>query len=136
VTVAHEPGLSIERLRRALGLTHSGAVRLVDRLEGEELVTRERRGERAVSLALTRRGRGAVERIKRARIGAAAGLLSALTEEQQLQLDHLLAQLLEAHTHGDEDLRRICRLCSFDACESGGCACPVSEAATAAHLAA
>jgi DNA-binding MarR family transcriptional regulator len=133
VTISHEPGLSIERLSRALGLTHSGTVRLVDRLEGEGLVNREKRSARAVRLRLTRRGHRAVERIERARLGIVAELLSALTEEQQQQLDRLLAHLLEVHTHTDEDLRRICRLCSFNACESNGCICPVSEAVRVVH---
>jgi DNA-binding MarR family transcriptional regulator len=131
ITIGHESGLSIERLSRALRLTHSGTVRLVDRLESEGLVNREKRSERQVRLSLTRRGRTALQRIERARIAAVDELLSALTEEQQLQLDHLLAQLLGAHTHGEEDLRRTCRLCSFNACESDGCVCPVAEAVRA-----
>lgn len=129
VTVAHEPGLSIEALRRAVGLTHSGAVRLVDRLESDGFVDRQRSGEREVSLRLTRRGRNLLQRIERARIAAVADLLAVLPDDDQRRFDHLAAKVLAAHTHGAHDLRRICRLCSFDACERGGQICPVAEAA-------
>src|SRR5262245_37182959 len=36
----HVPGMTIERLRNALGLSHPGAVRLIDRLEQEGSVVR------------------------------------------------------------------------------------------------
>src|SRR5688572_20555675 len=51
-------GQSIDALRRIVGLTHSGAVRLVDRLAGAGLV--ERRvgaDQRSVALHLTPEGR-------------------------------------------------------------------------------
>lgn len=129
VTISHDPGLSIESLRLALGLTHSGAVRLIDRLEDDGLVRRHKHGERALRLGLTRRGRRVVARIERARMDAVADLLAVLTDDQQRQLDSILAELLAAHTRGPDDLQRICRLCSFDACEGGGRACPVAKAA-------
>ncbi|RYF54490.1 MAG: MarR family transcriptional regulator, partial [Comamonadaceae bacterium] len=37
----HEPGMSIDQLRRGLSLSHPGAVRLVDRLAGDGLVERQ-----------------------------------------------------------------------------------------------
>ena len=129
ITIAHHPGLSIDRLSVPLGLTHSGTVRLIDRLEADELVRREKRSERAVKLHLTRRGRRAVDRIEAARINAADRLLGTLSTSERRQLDAILSRLLAAHTHNQEDLRRICRLCSFDACEPGGRICPVAAAA-------
>lgn len=129
ISIAHQPGLSIERLRTALHLTHSGTVRLIDRLEAEELVRREKHGERALKLHLTRRGRRAVERIEAARLAAVAELLSPLNEQERRQLDGVLARLLADRTHNQDDLYRICRLCSFDACEPGALLCPVAQAA-------
>jgi hypothetical protein len=70
-----------------------------------------------------------VQRIEQARIAAAADLLSPLSEAQRRQLEAMLARILGARTNGEDDLRRICRLCSFDACESGGQVCPVALAA-------
>jgi DNA-binding MarR family transcriptional regulator len=129
VTVAHHPGLSIEELRLALGLTHSGAVRLVDRLEADDLLRRQKRHERALKLRLTPRGRRAVARIDQARIAAVADLLAVLSDHQQRQLDSILAELLAERTKSYEDLQRICRLCSFSACETDPHSCPVAEAA-------
>jgi MarR family transcriptional regulator, negative regulator of the multidrug operon emrRAB len=126
MTIAHHPGLSIERLSEALGLTQSGGVRLIDRLAADGLVRREKLSARSLRLHLTGRGTRAVERIEQARIAAAADVLSPLSAAQRRQLEAMLARILAAHTHDEGDLRRICRLCSFDACESGGRACPVA----------
>jgi MarR family transcriptional regulator, negative regulator of the multidrug operon emrRAB len=129
MTIAHHPGLSIERLSDALGLTQSGGVRLIDRLAADGLVRREKLGARSVRLHLSTRGTRAVQRIEHARIDAAAELLAPLSPAQLGQLEAMLARILAARTHGEEDLRRICRLCSFEACVSGGRSCPVSDAA-------
>src|SRR5260221_847217 len=60
VTIADEPRISIERLRQVLQLSHSGAVRLVDRLAVDGLVERQSgRDQRSVSLLLTTAGREA-----------------------------------------------------------------------------
>lgn len=129
MTIAHHPGLSIERLSAALGLTQSGGVRLIDRLVGDGLVRREKLTARSLKLQLTARGERAVRRVEQARIAAAAEVLSPLSAAERRQFEAMLARLLAARTHGEDDLRRICRLCSFDACESEGQACPVARAA-------
>jgi DNA-binding MarR family transcriptional regulator len=119
--------LSVGELRQALALTHSGAVRLVDRLEDDGFVERARHG-RDVTVSLTRRGRTACARLESERLAAAADLASALTSSERKQLEKLLRRILAAQTENDDDLNRICRLCSFEACESAGTACPVAEA--------
>jgi predicted transcriptional regulator len=91
-------------------------------------VHRRKRSGREVELLLTRRGRTVLERIERARIAATADLLAPLSDEQRRQLDRILADLLSARTEDQEDLRRICRLCSFGACESNRQTCPVAGA--------
>src|ERR671930_2203399 len=53
--IASHQGCSVEWLRGRVGLTQSGTVRLVDRLESERLVSRTRAG-RGVALAVTRAG--------------------------------------------------------------------------------
>jgi DNA-binding MarR family transcriptional regulator len=128
MTIDHHRGLSIEQLRVALGLTHSGAVRLIDRLEADDLVRRRKRGGRKVELFLTRHGRRVLERIEGARLAAAADLLATLSDEQRRQLDWILSDLLAARTRDEQDLRRICRLCSFGACQNDRQTCPVSDA--------
>jgi DNA-binding MarR family transcriptional regulator len=129
MTIAHHPGLSVEVLSEALDITNSGGVRLIDRLAADGLVRREKLSARNVRLHLTSRGQRAVQRIEQARIAAATDLLSPLSAAQRRELEAMLAAILANRTHGEDDLRRICRLCSFDACESGGRICPVAEAA-------
>ncbi len=129
MTLAHHPGSSIEHLSEALGITQSGGVRLIDRLAADGLVRREKLTARMVRLHLTPRGHRAVERIEQARLAAADDLLSPLSAAQRRQLEAMLARLLAARTHDQGDLRRICRLCSFDACERAGRVCPVARAA-------
>lgn len=129
VTIAHHPGLSVELLSAAVGITNSGGVRLIDRLAADGLVRREKLSARSLRLHLTSRGARAVQRIDAARIAAAADLLAPLSAAQCRQLEAMLDSILAARTHGEDDLRRICRLCSFEACESGGRICPVADAA-------
>jgi DNA-binding MarR family transcriptional regulator len=131
-TIAHYRGISIEELRAALSLTHSGAVRLVDRLEHDGLVQRARTGSREVRLSLTQAGRRALRRLESVRLAATAELIAPLAAEDRRQLELLLRSMLAARTRGEGDLQRICRLCSFEACESGGRRCPVAEAARTA----
>jgi DNA-binding MarR family transcriptional regulator len=128
VTIAHYPGLSIEQLRRALGLTHPGAARLVNRLQADGLLRREKLDARTVRLHLTRRGASTLQRLDRARLEAVNELLAPLSAAQQRELEPILAAMLEAQTRDEGDLRRICRLCSFEACESRGRSCPVAAA--------
>ena len=55
---------SVDQLRRVLGLTHSGAVRLVDRLAADGLVERSGGPDgRTRSVVLTRKGRAAAHRV-------------------------------------------------------------------------
>jgi MarR family transcriptional regulator, negative regulator of the multidrug operon emrRAB len=129
ISIAHQPDLSIEDLRQILAITHSGTVRLVDRLETDELVTRIRTGQRAVKLRLTPRGRRTLRKLEAARLAAVATIATALPDAAQAQLEELLSQILAAQTHSHGDLQRICRLCSFDACQTTHRACPVDRAA-------
>src|SRR5262245_14684710 len=52
VTIAQFPGRTVEELRRAVGVSHPAAVRVVDRLAAEGLVKR-RPGGRGPAIALT-----------------------------------------------------------------------------------
>jgi hypothetical protein len=64
VSVHWAPGLSIEQLRRILGLSHSGTVRLLDRLEREGAVERKAgRDAHSVAVHLTAQGRRHVRTI-------------------------------------------------------------------------
>jgi DNA-binding MarR family transcriptional regulator len=118
-------GGSIDDLRRVLGLSHSGGVRVVKALSRAGLVDlrRDRNDRRAVEVRLTDQGRETASRIRAARLGALDALLEALTPAERAQLDELLARALGAATG---DARHICRLCDPDVCGHPS-RCPVTR---------
>jgi DNA-binding MarR family transcriptional regulator len=118
-TVAQEPGCSIEELRHALGLSHSAAVRVVDRLAARGLVAR-RPGSRGPAVALTPTAAGArlaarVLDVRRRVVEEVAG--EELPEDLESALEVLLGRLTIDPNTG----HRICRLCDFTACPQDRC---------------
>jgi DNA-binding MarR family transcriptional regulator len=125
----HEPGMTIERLRRALELSHSGAVRLVDRLTADGLVVRHPGAvdRRAVALHLTEDGMRRCDAILAARAGSMARALGMLDEDERRVLELLTGKLLTGLIGNVDDAYSVCRLCDTDACPD----CPVDRALTA-----
>lgn len=125
----HEPGMTIERLRRALGLSHSGAVRLIDRLVADALVARHPgpTDRRAVALHLTDEGERRCTAILAARRGALARVLGTLDDAERRVLGQLTEKLLAGLIDGLDDAYSTCRLCDADACPD----CPVDRALSA-----
>ena len=121
-------GGTIDALRRVLGLTHSGTVRLVDRLAAAGLVERRVGPDaRSVSLSLTPGGRRAARRVLAAREAAAEELLSALAPSDRAQLTRLLGQVMASAAATPEDARRVCRLCDVAVCLDGRRPCPMRD---------
>jgi MarR family transcriptional regulator, negative regulator of the multidrug operon emrRAB len=125
-------GASIDALRRVLGLSHSGGVRIVKRLEVEGLVARapDPADGRAVRLHLTRDGRREARRLLAARQAALTPLLAGLGERESAALERLLERLLARATGSGEDANRICRLCDPVVCGHPA-RCPVTQAVIA-----
>lgn len=123
VALGHQPGLSNDGLSRLLGLTHTGAVRLVDRLVADGLVERRAapRDKRGVALYLTKAGTQARRRILAEREGVMRPLVAALDASEQARLSELLGKLLQAVGRDDAHKLRICRLCDSKACPD----CPI-----------
>lgn len=123
-------GPTIEDLRRVLGLTSSGAVRLVDRLVADGLVTRGPGSDgRTRSVSLTRAGRATAGRIAAARAQTLAALLERLPEEQQPAVGPVVDALMTALVQVKDGGAWTCRLCDLAACRrSEGC-CPAATAA-------
>lgn len=129
-------GASIDQLRKVLGLTSSGAVRLIDKLGAEGLVERgPGRDGRTVAVTLTSRGHAAARRVLTARHAAAENVLAKLTTDERETLTPLLERLLRELTAarlGDRAAARnrlggwLCRLCDFSACGRDEGACPVA----------
>jgi DNA-binding MarR family transcriptional regulator len=122
------PRSSVDDLARVLGLSHSGTVRLVDRLETDGLVRRGPAADaRAVALELTPRGSRRVAGVARAREDAVAAFLVALDAGEQQELTRLLEKLVGAGMEDWTGVRHRCRLCDLDACHAGGGRCPLDE---------
>ena len=133
-------GRTTEDLARATGLTHSGAVRLVDRLVDAGLVERRPgRDGRSLAIVLTAKGRALSRKVTVARATAIEAALEGLGSDDRRALlvlvDTLLttatAQRLGAREHGDEPAGWLCRLCDFAACGRPQGECPAANAAQA-----
>lgn len=93
-------GLSNDTLRCILGLSHSGAVRLVDKLVAEGLVERgPGRDARQVALHLTRRGKQYRSQLLASRLIAVEQILGSLDQSEQRALAELLHKVLCADGH-------------------------------------
>jgi DNA-binding MarR family transcriptional regulator len=130
-------GRPVDVLADGLRVSHSRAVRVVDRLE-EDGLARRRPGShdrRAVLIELTARGRQAAERVQAARTAALDEALSGLTRSERRQLGELAAVVLGEVTEGRRAARGICRLCDAHACGHETGHCPVTIAADRAESA-
>ena len=130
-------GRTMDDVRRAMGLTPSGAVRLVDRLEQDGHVRRRPGPDgRTLAIVLTPRGRGAARRIQTARLAALQSVLGELDDAEQAALVGLHERLLEGVTRQRLAARRVddfaqqgwlCRLCDFEACGRPHGQCPAAR---------
>lgn len=130
VVIGYGMGPSNEQLRRILGLSHPGSVRLVDRLVADGLVERrEGRDRRAIALHLTERGATLREELLKERLAAVRPLLSPLTDAEREVLADLLGKMLSSV--GITNLQRctLCRLCDDRVCRD--CPIPTDKPATA-----
>jgi DNA-binding MarR family transcriptional regulator len=131
-------GCSIDRLRRILGLTSSGTVRLVDRLVAAgEVRRREGPNGRTTSVALTAAGRRAAGRVTAARAAVLEDALDDLSPAERDDLERLAARVLDGVVRRklareSEATRWICRLCDLRACGRADGRCPAATAARAA----
>jgi DNA-binding MarR family transcriptional regulator len=122
-----EPGIGVDGLARTLGLTGSGAVRLVDRLTAAGLVERRPgRDARTVSVWPTPAGRRAGRDVLDRREAAASLILDALPAEDRAHLVRIAEMLLARMTTDRDGAERLCRLCDTQACP--GDRCPVEQA--------
>ena len=124
----------IDLLAQVLGLSSSGAVRLVDRLERAGLVRRTTGADgRVTSLALTASGRRRAQAVTAARAELTAGALAALTPSERRQFGELAGKLLAHVIRPPGATRWTCRLCDVVACGRPQSRCPVYEAAKARY---
>jgi MarR family transcriptional regulator, negative regulator of the multidrug operon emrRAB len=129
ITLSERGQLTIEVLRRVIGLSHSATVRLVDRLADAGLVERGVGPDaRSISVRLTRRGRRRAAALRAAREQLLADTLAALSGHQRTVLGQLAETLLAGLTKGRWQARFTCRFCDHSVCDSTS-RCPVDRAA-------
>jgi DNA-binding MarR family transcriptional regulator len=110
-------GPPIDDLRRVLGLTSSGAVRLVDGLEADGLVTRRRGTDGRVSVVtLTARGRRAARAVTDARAAVLTDALTPLTAGERRALAAVVDKVLIGLVRGPRPAAALCRLCATEVC--------------------
>jgi MarR family transcriptional repressor of emrRAB len=120
VTIAQFPERTVEELRRAVGLSHPAAVRVVDRLAADKLVKRRSAGRGpAVALTATAAGRRRAREILDIRHRVLAEALPELTAEEADTLTGILERAL-AHL-ADRPDPVICRMCDAGRCRRADC---------------
>lgn len=123
-------GCSNGALSRALGLSHTATVRLVDKLEASGLVLSEPGADkRAVALRLTDLGRERARIAVHERCLLLGDAIDVLTPAQRQHLDGILETLLRSMVLAAQDADHICRLCDGEECPSEHC--PVHQKAIA-----
>jgi MarR family transcriptional repressor of emrRAB len=130
-------GAHVGQLAEVLGLTHSGAVRLVTQLERDHLAER-RQGvdRRRVEVRLTPAGQRRAREARGAREAVFASASSGLTFDECRILEALLDKLVSTQVARRIERRRTeilgawwCRACTFAACGRPEGRCPAQAAA-------
>jgi len=115
-------GITNAQLAKALKLSHTATVRLVDKLEAQGFVeARPGEDKRATHLFLTDTGRKAVEPALVARCAMVTSYLSPLTAKEEAQFSALLEKLMRPLGTDAYGVSHFCRLCEFSACPGDRC---------------
>jgi len=121
---------TVDQLRKVLGLTPSGAVRLVDRLADAGQVTRGPGSDgRSRSVTLTERGRQLASEITSARAKVLDEMLAGMTDQDRETLHRLMSRVMANAVRVKDGGAWICRMCDLEACERTLGHCPAAQAA-------
>jgi DNA-binding MarR family transcriptional regulator len=133
VHLSKYPNESIEKLRVPARLSHSGCVRLVDRLAELGLAQRTTAAHdaRTVKVALTRKGRVLASRVLERREEVLLRALRSLSPTEQEQLGYLISKVYAFEVTTPASALRACRLCDYGACKD----CPLRGDDGAAEIA-
>jgi DNA-binding MarR family transcriptional regulator len=122
IVIGYGPGMTNDKLRRILGLSHSGTVRLVDRLVSDRLVERRPgKDSREVALHLTPKGAASRKDLLTARISAVASFVDVLSPSERKRLGELIRDVLARQDTSEMDRFTICRMCDNGVCSN----CPL-----------
>jgi DNA-binding MarR family transcriptional regulator len=120
--IASHEGCSADWLWSRIGLTQSGTVRLIDRLERGGYVVRAHQG-RVLELSLTAAGQALLEEWNAARDRAGREVFDGLKPSERRKLNDLLSTALRRTARARSDADSTCRLCNWLVCAE----CPVDE---------
>lgn len=127
-------GTSIELLASVIGLSQSGTVRVVNRLEREGLLQRgPGRNGRTTSVLPTSAGERAARRIESTRLRLLGRALEPLDATEQETLATLAGKVLVGMMRQPGATRWTCRLCHLAACGRQKGHCPIEQAARARY---
>jgi MarR family transcriptional repressor of emrRAB len=125
ILIHENPDTRIEALARYLALSHSGTVRLVDRLSQAGWVARETcEDKRAVVLVLTKAGEKVAERLLEGRRKSLGKALAGISAADRKMLERILPQMLNNLVTDREQADHTCRYCDSGACDREGCPLP------------
>lgn len=124
IQIGFNPGLSIERLRQMIGLSHSASVRVVAQLESDGFVNRARNTDadsRVASLTLTNAGDDEVRKVLSARSRIAERLLENESPEELQGISHFIERAIPSVVNKGTDQDVVCRLCDMSVCPQDTC---------------
>ena len=126
---------SVDLLRQVLGLTSSGTVRLLDRLQESGYVTRGPGADgRSTSVSLTGPGRAAAQRVSDARAAVLDSAIAVLSPAERQAFEQLAGKVLVGMMREPGAVRWMCRLCDIGICRGAEGGCPVGNAARERYL--
>ena len=118
---------SVETLRRVLGLTSSGTVRLVDSLVADGYARRGAGPDaRTTSVSLTAAGHRTATKVAKARGSVLEEALGSLSDAERQALEELHSKLLVSLIRGPDATRWMCRMCDTGVCRADA-GCPVTN---------
>lgn len=124
-------GATLDQLGSVLGLSHSGAVRLVDRLCESGLAQRGPGSDgRSRCVTLTEWGTRLADEITAARLGVIDALTAGLSATERRTLVELAGRVLANAVATKDHGAWTCRMCSISACGRERGLCPAANAAT------
>ncbi len=128
LTLHHHPDVIATELAAIAGVAQPTAVRLLDGLARQGLITRGARQGRTTPLGLTKSGAARAQALQQARLAALARLLEAIPPPDRPAFERSLDALLAGATTSRRFARTTCRLCDHRLCD--GPACPIGRRAT------
>lgn len=122
-------GATLNQLHEVLGVTPSGAVRLIDRLVEAELVSRETGPDkRSRAIWLTEDGHRRAHAVRSARSAYLGTLAESLSADEVATLRDLLRRLMSSVVGMKDGGPWTCRLCDLVACRRPQGECPTYNA--------